>query len=114
MTKQEKLIVSAYTGVLLCDYPEFHEYAENLLERKIHTQDFSEQAVWDDLKLKVSAQFMDLRDAHEDDIRVDSMNLFDKAETYHNCAVQVLTNTVTGQQSIGWWLEDDPPLAIPY
>lgn len=30
-------------------------------------------------------------------------NLFDKEETYTNCTVQILTNTITGEMSIGWW-----------
>ena len=33
------------------------------------------------------------------------INIYDKEETYHGCTVQVLTNTVTGQTSVGWWLE---------
>lgn len=33
------------------------------------------------------------------------VNIYDKEETYHNCTVQVLTNTVTGQTSVGWWKE---------
>lgn len=31
------------------------------------------------------------------------INLFDKTETYDNCTVEILTNTITGEQSIGWW-----------
>lgn len=30
-------------------------------------------------------------------------NLFDKVEEYENCTVQVLTNTITGEVSVGWW-----------
>jgi hypothetical protein len=30
-------------------------------------------------------------------------NIYDKEETYPNCTVQVLTNTVTGETSVGWW-----------
>lgn len=33
------------------------------------------------------------------------VNIYDKEETYHGCTVQVLTNTVTGQTSVGWWQE---------
>lgn len=33
------------------------------------------------------------------------VNIYDKEETYHGCTVQVLTNTVTGQTSVGWWKE---------
>ena len=31
------------------------------------------------------------------------MNVFDKEEIFENCTVQVLTNSVTGETSIGWW-----------
>lgn len=29
--------------------------------------------------------------------------LFDQAETFPDCTVQVRTNTITGEQSFGWW-----------
>ena len=29
--------------------------------------------------------------------------IFDKEEIHPNCTVQVLTNTVTGEVSVGWW-----------
>ncbi len=32
--------------------------------------------------------------------------IYDKEETYTNCSVQVLTNSVTGDVSIGWWQEE--------
>lgn len=31
---------------------------------------------------------------------------YDKEETYRNCTVQVLTNTRTGECSVGWWKND--------
>lgn len=34
------------------------------------------------------------------------MDIYDQEETYPNCTVQVLTNTVTGKVSIGWWRND--------
>lgn len=30
-------------------------------------------------------------------------NIFNKEEIYENCTVQVLTNTVTEEISVGWW-----------
>jgi hypothetical protein len=38
---------------------------------------------------------------------VSCSGLFDKEETYTNCTVQVLTNTVTGDVSIGWWQNEE-------
>ena len=30
-------------------------------------------------------------------------NIFDIEEIHHNCTVQILTNSVTGEVSVGWW-----------
>ena len=38
------------------------------------------------------------------------LNIYDTEEIHHNCTVQILTNSVTGEQSIGWWHEDEPPV----
>ena len=34
-------------------------------------------------------------------------NIFDQEEIHHNCTVQILTNSKTGETSIGWWEEND-------
>lgn len=31
------------------------------------------------------------------------INIYDKEEIFENCTVQVLTNTITGEVSVGWW-----------
>ena len=36
-------------------------------------------------------------------------NLFDQEELHENCTVQVLTNSVTGEVSVGWWENSNPP-----
>ena len=36
------------------------------------------------------------------------INIFDNIEYYFNCAVEVITNYITGQQSIGWAKIDSP------
>ena len=37
------------------------------------------------------------------------MNIFDKEEIHPNCTVQILTNTRTGEQSVGWWENPTEP-----
>lgn len=37
-------------------------------------------------------------------------NIYDVEEVYHNCTVQILRNSITGEQSIGWWPEEHPPV----
>lgn len=39
MTKREKVVVSAYTGVLLCDFADLHEYIEEIMGRPVWTHE---------------------------------------------------------------------------
>lgn len=42
-----------------------------------------------------------------------SVSLYDREEIIEGCTVQILTNTVTGEQSVGWWrggIEDMPKI----
>lgn len=39
------------------------------------------------------------------------MNLYDQCEVIEGCTVEILTNTLTGETSVGWWrgrVEDRP------
>lgn len=38
--------------------------------------------------------------------------IYDQCEVYHGCTVQVLSNSVTGKTSVGWWHENDPPVKM--
>lgn len=38
-----------------------------------------------------------------DDYEKIETNFYDKEELYDDCVVQVLTNTITGETSVGWW-----------
>lgn len=33
-------------------------------------------------------------------------NIFDEEETYPNCTVQILRNSLTGEESVGWFRND--------
>ena len=35
------------------------------------------------------------------------VNIYDREEIHENCTVQVLTNSVTGAVSVGWWEEEE-------
>lgn len=37
------------------------------------------------------------------------INVFDSCELHTNCTVEVLRNSITGEVSVGWWDNDDPP-----
>lgn len=40
------------------------------------------------------------------DINEIETNIFDEVEIYPNCTVQLLRNSVTGEESVGWWVNE--------
>lgn len=62
MTKQERIIVSAYTGVLMCDGLDVHNYIEAKLGRPVWTHELSYKSTWDEIKLAVRDDFLALCD----------------------------------------------------
>lgn len=34
-------------------------------------------------------------------------NIYDQEEIHHGCTVQILSNSVTGDVSVGWWEEKE-------
>ena len=43
------------------------------------------------------------------DIMIDN-NIYDECRTYPNCTVEILRNSVTGKESVGWWRNNKPPI----
>lgn len=41
------------------------------------------------------------------DIMIDN-NIYDECRTYPNCTVEILRNSLTGKESVGWWRNDKP------
>lgn len=63
------------------------------------------------LRHKIASIFRKDKRIADRDVRVDSIAMFDHEEIYENCTVQILTNSVTGEVSVGWWhggIEDMP------
>lgn len=42
----------------------------------------------------------------EPKIELKEINIYDKVERYSNCIVEILTNTITGGISVGWYPTD--------
>ena len=62
MTEQERIIVSAYTGFLLCNFGKVHEYVEKKLGRPIWTHQFAEESLWEEIREKCKDDFVALAD----------------------------------------------------
>ena len=60
MTKQEKIIVSAYTGVLMCDFDDMHKYIEEKMQRPVFTHELADEKFFDELKARIKSDFIAL------------------------------------------------------
>ena len=60
MTKEEKIIVSAYTGYLMCDISEVHKYIQEKLGRPIWSHEFAFKSVQEEVKEKTKEDFLRL------------------------------------------------------
>lgn len=60
MTKQEKIIVSAYTGVLMCDFTDIHTYIEKVMGRPVFTHELASYNVQSEIRERVKPDFMAL------------------------------------------------------
>ena len=61
MTKEEAILLSAYTGVLLVpDFSDVHKFCEDTLGRPIWTHEFADQDVQKEIREKLRPQVMEL------------------------------------------------------
>lgn len=60
MTKQEKIVVSAYTGVLMCDFKDVHKYIEEKMGRPVFTHELGFESTHAQIRERVKPDFMKL------------------------------------------------------
>ena len=61
MTKEEAILLSAYTGVLLVpDFSDVHKFCEDTLGRPIWTHEFADRCVQKEIREKLHPQIMEL------------------------------------------------------
>ena len=65
MTHREKVIISAYTGVLMCNFGDVHEYIEKILGRPVWTHELADEKVWNEIKEASKSDFIALCEAEE-------------------------------------------------
>jgi hypothetical protein len=61
MTKQEAAIVSAYTGILIGEFDDMHEYIEKIMERPIFTHELGSPKIWIEVKQKSKQDFINIK-----------------------------------------------------
>lgn len=60
MTNEERIIVSAYTGYLMCDFAEMHQYIEEKLGRPVWTHELGIKKTWNEIHEAVKNDFLAL------------------------------------------------------
>ncbi len=60
LTKREAAIVSAYTGYLLGEFADMHDYVEEVMGRPVFTHEMGEGSFTAQLRLKTKADFISL------------------------------------------------------
>lgn len=60
MTQRERLVVSAYTGVLMTDWGLFHKFIEKLLGHPVWTHEFADKEVQEEIRAKIKPEFLAL------------------------------------------------------
>lgn len=60
MNLKEKVVLSAYTGVLMCDFEDVHKYIEGILNRPVWIHELADSKIWDEIKEKARYDFMDI------------------------------------------------------
>jgi hypothetical protein len=60
MTDYEKIVVSAYTGVLMCDFSDVHEYIEKKLGRPVYTHEFAYEYMDKQIKEATKSDFLEI------------------------------------------------------
>lgn len=60
MTKQERIIISAYTGYLMCDVSDVHKYIEEKLGRPVWTHEMASYNVQNEIHEATKEDFLSL------------------------------------------------------
>lgn len=59
MTQYEKIVVSAYTGILLVDnFIDLHRYIEEKLGRSVFTHELASNEVWEEIQEKTKLDLL--------------------------------------------------------
>ena len=58
MDKHEAAVMTAYTGIMVGSFSDFHAYAERIMDRPIWTHQFASKKLAAEIKAKAEPDFM--------------------------------------------------------
>lgn len=65
MTLREKVVLSAYTGILMCDFAYVHAYIEQTLGRPVWVHEIADPKVMEEIHEKAEKDFIAVIGADE-------------------------------------------------
>ena len=65
MTTAEKIVVSAYTGYLMCDFDLMHQYIEKVMGRPVYVHELGSETFNHELMEKVKPDFLKICSGEE-------------------------------------------------
>ena len=60
MTKREAAIISVFTGILIGDFSDMHEYIEEIAKRPVWTHELGDKEFTEDLKELARSDFLEI------------------------------------------------------
>ncbi|OGF58480.1 MAG: hypothetical protein A2Y62_21200 [Candidatus Fischerbacteria bacterium RBG_13_37_8] len=60
MTKQEAAIISTYTGILIGEFSDMHEYIEKIMNRPVFTHELGDHKIVKEIKQKSKQDFINI------------------------------------------------------
>lgn len=60
MTYKEAVIISAYTGFLMCDFDDMHKYIEEKMGRPVWTHELGLKEIQNEIRQKCKPEFLEL------------------------------------------------------
>lgn len=63
-------------------------------------------------KMPVLQRERNCLDMTEEETKVEKIGIYDIVVELPNCTVQLLKNSVTGEETWGWYNNDDPPVTV--
>ena len=67
MNHHERVVVSAYTGILMCNFSDVHEYIEKVLGRPVWTHELAQEEVWNKIKEASKRDFLALCESEKEE-----------------------------------------------
>ena len=64
ITKDEMSIISAYTGILMGDFSDMHEYIERIMDRPVFTHEMGNKDICQQIKENAKPDFLKLANSN--------------------------------------------------